>query len=103
MVTQLDSSTNLETSRRMAQDSSSMHTITVVTMVFLPGTFTAVSLLHTWIYQGTNIESDSLLHCGLHSNRLREDAVHGLALAISRCGHIFDCGCCDDVVLPSKS
>lgn len=42
MVTQQDSSTNLSMSYRMSQDSSSMHTITIVTMVFLPGTFTAV-------------------------------------------------------------
>lgn len=41
MVTQLDSATNLATSHRMSLDSSSMHAITIVTMVFLPGTFTA--------------------------------------------------------------
>ncbi|VUC27343.1 unnamed protein product [Clonostachys rosea] len=41
MVTQQDSSTNLTMSHRMSEDSSSMHSITILTMIFLPGTFTA--------------------------------------------------------------
>uniref|UniRef100_A0A0B7K255 Uncharacterized protein n=2 Tax=Bionectria ochroleuca TaxID=29856 RepID=A0A0B7K255_BIOOC len=41
MVTQQDSSTNLTMSYRMSEDSSSMHSITILTMIFLPGTFTA--------------------------------------------------------------
>ncbi|KAI3571574.1 hypothetical protein IWW34DRAFT_838586 [Fusarium oxysporum f. sp. albedinis] len=41
MVTQSDSAINLSTSYRMSWDSSSIHTLTVLAMVFLPGTFTA--------------------------------------------------------------
>ncbi|VTT78032.1 unnamed protein product, partial [Fusarium fujikuroi] len=40
MVTQGDSTINLSTSYRMSRDSSSIHTLTVLAMVFLPGTFT---------------------------------------------------------------
>lgn len=39
LVTQQDSAT-------MIQDSASMRAIAILTMVFLPGTFTSVSLLH---------------------------------------------------------
>ncbi|SCO88965.1 uncharacterized protein FRV6_13093 [Fusarium oxysporum] len=41
VVTQGDSTINLNTSYRMSQDSSSIHALTVLAMVFLPGTFTA--------------------------------------------------------------
>ncbi|RYP11263.1 hypothetical protein DL765_007815 [Monosporascus sp. GIB2] len=41
LVTQQDSSTNIDIAHQAAQHSSSMNTITILTMVFLPGTFTA--------------------------------------------------------------
>ncbi|PCD29533.1 hypothetical protein AU210_012069 [Fusarium oxysporum f. sp. radicis-cucumerinum] len=41
IVMQGDSTINLSTSYQMSRDSSSIHTLTVLTMVFLPGTFTA--------------------------------------------------------------
>ncbi|KAF4442823.1 hypothetical protein F53441_11651 [Fusarium austroafricanum] len=41
MVTQGDSYINLNTSHQMSQDSSSIHTLTILAMIFLPGTFTA--------------------------------------------------------------
>lgn len=53
MVTQQDSSTNLQMSFNMSQDSSSMHAITIVTMVFLPGTFTA-TLFSTVAFQSSD-------------------------------------------------
>jgi hypothetical protein len=40
-VTQQDSATNVDIALKMARDSSSMHTITILTMIFLPGTFIA--------------------------------------------------------------
>ncbi|KAK3321375.1 hypothetical protein B0T19DRAFT_445141 [Cercophora scortea] len=43
MVTQQDSSTNVDISYKMSKDSSSMNAITILTMIFLPGTFVAVS------------------------------------------------------------
>ncbi|KAK4464440.1 hypothetical protein QBC42DRAFT_295082 [Cladorrhinum samala] len=39
VVTQHDSATNVEISYRMAQDSSSMNAVTILTLIFLPGTF----------------------------------------------------------------
>ncbi|KAJ4245253.1 hypothetical protein NW762_014123 [Fusarium torreyae] len=42
MVTQGDSFITLNTSYQMSQDSSSIHALTVLAMIFLPGTFTAV-------------------------------------------------------------
>lgn len=53
MVTQQDSSTNLQMSFNMSQDSSSMHAITILTMVFLPGTFTA-TLFSTVAFQSSD-------------------------------------------------
>ncbi|KAK3684196.1 hypothetical protein B0T22DRAFT_539107 [Podospora appendiculata] len=41
MVTQQDSSTNVDISYKMSKDSSSMNAITILTMIFLPGTFVA--------------------------------------------------------------
>ncbi|KAK7418095.1 hypothetical protein QQZ08_011382 [Neonectria magnoliae] len=41
IVTQQDSATNLKVAYRMSNDSSSMNTVTILTMIFLPGTFTA--------------------------------------------------------------
>ncbi|KAI5458576.1 hypothetical protein BGZ63DRAFT_49274 [Mariannaea sp. PMI_226] len=41
IVTQQDSATNLDMAAKMSKDSSSMNTITIVTMLFLPGTFSA--------------------------------------------------------------
>jgi hypothetical protein len=43
MVTQQDSAANVDIATKMAQDSSSMSSITILTMVFLPGTFVGVS------------------------------------------------------------
>lgn len=43
MVTQQDTATNVDISYKMSSDSSSMNAITILTMVFLPGTFAAVS------------------------------------------------------------
>lgn len=43
LVTQQDSSTNVEISYSMKKDSSSMNTIALLTMIFLPGTAVAVS------------------------------------------------------------
>ena len=40
-VMQQDSATNVDIGIKMSRDSSSMHTITILTMVFLPGTFIA--------------------------------------------------------------
>ncbi|RBR05719.1 uncharacterized protein FIESC28_11308 [Fusarium coffeatum] len=42
MVTQDDSFITLNTSYQMSQDSASIHALTVLAMIFLPGTFTAV-------------------------------------------------------------
>ncbi|KAK4034968.1 hypothetical protein C8A01DRAFT_48742 [Parachaetomium inaequale] len=39
MVTQQDSATNVDISYKMSQDSSSMNAVTVLTLIFLPGTF----------------------------------------------------------------
>jgi hypothetical protein len=45
MVTQQDSAVNVDIAYKTSKDSSSMHSITILTMVFLPGTFVAVSIL----------------------------------------------------------
>ena len=42
MVTQQDSATNVDISYKMSRDSSSMNAITIVTLIFLPGTFISV-------------------------------------------------------------
>lgn len=42
VVTQHDSATNVDISYRMAQDSSSMNAVTILTLIFLPGTFLSV-------------------------------------------------------------
>jgi len=49
LVTQQDSAVNVKIASKALEDSSSMKTIAALTMVFLPGTFVAVSLhtLHT--------------------------------------------------------
>ncbi|KAK5997632.1 hypothetical protein PT974_02996 [Cladobotryum mycophilum] len=41
MVTQQDTATNMDISYKMSRDSSSMNVITIITMIFLPGTFAA--------------------------------------------------------------
>ena len=43
LVTQQDAANNIQLGIDMKKDSTSMNAITVLTMVFLPGTFTAVS------------------------------------------------------------
>src|SRR5437764_7516682 len=43
LVTQQDNSINIDIAHQAAQHSSSMNAITILTMVFLPGTFIAVS------------------------------------------------------------
>lgn len=43
LVTQQDAANNIGIATEMRKDSSSMHAIAALTMVFLPGTFTAVS------------------------------------------------------------
>ena len=45
LVTQQDAANNIEISKSMKKDSSSMNGIALLTMVFLPGTFTSVSSL----------------------------------------------------------
>jgi hypothetical protein len=44
MVTQQDSATNVDISFKMSRDSSSMSAVTILTLIFLPGTFISVSL-----------------------------------------------------------
>lgn len=44
LVTQQDAANNIQISRAMKKDSSSMNGIALLTMVFLPGTFTSVSI-----------------------------------------------------------
>ena len=43
LVTQQDAANNIEIAKDMKRDSSSMNGIALLTMVFLPGTFTSVS------------------------------------------------------------
>lgn len=43
LVTQQDAANNIEIAKGMKRDSSSMNGIALLTMVFLPGTFTSVS------------------------------------------------------------
>ena len=50
MVTQQDSATNVDISYKMSNDSSSMNAITILTLIFLPGTFLSVSFAyHTFL------------------------------------------------------
>ncbi|KAK0728880.1 hypothetical protein B0T26DRAFT_186900 [Lasiosphaeria miniovina] len=46
MVTQQDSATNVDISYKMSNDSSSMNAVTILTLIFLPGTFLSVSNNH---------------------------------------------------------
>jgi hypothetical protein len=46
MVTQQDSATNVDISYKMSNDSSSMNAITILTLIFLPGTFLSVSFAY---------------------------------------------------------
>lgn len=43
LVTQQDAASNIQLASSMKRDSTSMNAIAALTMVFLPGTFTAVS------------------------------------------------------------
>jgi len=43
LVTQQDAANNIQIAADMKRDSTSMNAIAALTMVFLPGTFTAVS------------------------------------------------------------
>ena len=43
LVTQKDAANNIEIAKEMKKDSSSMNGIALLTMIFLPGTFTSVS------------------------------------------------------------
>ena len=43
LVTQQDAANNIEIAKDMKKDSSSMNGIALMTMIFLPGTFTSVS------------------------------------------------------------
>ena len=43
LVTQQDAANNIEIAKEMKKDSSSMNGIALLTMMFLPGTFTSVS------------------------------------------------------------
>lgn len=43
LVTQQDAANNISIAKAMKRDSSSMNGIALLTMVFLPGTFTSVS------------------------------------------------------------
>ena len=45
LVTQQDAANNIEIAKDMRKDSSSMNGIALLTMIFLPGTFTSVSML----------------------------------------------------------
>ncbi|KAK4183621.1 hypothetical protein QBC35DRAFT_477992 [Podospora australis] len=78
VVTQHDSATNVDISYRMAKDSSSMNAVTILTLIFLPGTFLSVGdrsadgVLKRCVFSERNRGStndrlvDSIYHCGLH-------------------------------------
>ncbi|OIW29321.1 hypothetical protein CONLIGDRAFT_680170 [Coniochaeta ligniaria NRRL 30616] len=67
MVTQQDTATNVDISYKMSSDSSSMNAITILTMVFLPGTFAAYP--------------DVVLKRGIQSKRCRRYTNDGLSPA----------------------
>ncbi|KAM7216725.1 hypothetical protein V8F06_007835, partial [Rhypophila decipiens] len=61
MVTQQDSATNVDISYKMSRDSSSMNAVTILTLIFLPGTFISVTdrllqrrLPNRRVWHGTN-------------------------------------------------
>jgi hypothetical protein len=70
LVTQQDAANNIELAKDMKRDSTSMVAIATLTMVFLPGTFTAVCV-HFLIYVHVlHTFSVSLLYLPLPSHSL---------------------------------
>jgi hypothetical protein len=90
MVTQGDSTINLRTSHRMSRDSSSIHTLTVLDMVFLPGTFTAVYSLFRILIADMLIIQDVVFLCCVPRQRFRCRRSHRLAITICTCSIYFD-------------
>jgi hypothetical protein len=55
LVTQQDAASNIELAYSTKMDTKTMNAIAALTMTFLPGTFTAVSSLHTLSMSGMNM------------------------------------------------
>ena len=69
LVTQQDAANNIVISEGMKRDSSSMNGIALLTMVFLPGTFTSVSTRHS----PSSFAFKSLSGCWLEVGRFSAD------------------------------
>ena len=61
LVTQQDAANNIEIAKEMKKDSSSMNGIALLTMIFLPGTFTSVRTIPFPVKVWLTSESDNLI------------------------------------------
>lgn len=57
LVTQQDAANTIEIAADTKRDSTSMNAIAALTMIFLPGTFTAVHFLFFFLILGSTISS----------------------------------------------
>lgn len=106
MVTQQDSATNVDISYKMSRDSSSMNAVTILTLIFLPGTFISVSCRRnhshkilkrrkwpTGAWRKLQLLTclDCVLKCRIPSRQFRRSTNHAVLRALPYHWHRSDC------------
>jgi hypothetical protein len=83
IVTQQDSAANVDIAIKMAHDGSSIKAITILTMIFLPGTFVAVCFAeYLHIVNILNSLIGNFLKRSLQSKQIRQHGTDSSLLAV---------------------
>lgn len=104
IVTQQDSAANVDIAIKMAHDGSSIKAITILTMIFLPGTFVAVGLAeYLHVINILNSFVGNFLKRSLSGERIREHGTNSSLLAVYSSGLGADIDHCHAMVLSSST
>lgn len=102
VVTQQDSAANVDIAIKMAHDSSSIKAITILTMIFLPGTFVGVGLdEYRHIISILNYFVGNILERSLWGGQIGQDGTNSSLLAVYRSSLGVDIDYYHPVVLSS--